>query len=278
MILAESAGLTDTGQKRKQNEDDYCIDDSLGLYVVADGMGGHAAGEVASRIAIETIRDYAGNVFQKQGTEELPDVGRNLSTTANQLLASIYLANRNVYDMARKNPAYAGMGTTVAAVMLTSDDTFISVNVGDSPVFLIRNGRLEMMSMTHTVASEVFAANQDADAALRKEFSHVLTQAIGTKNQVNPAVEERACRPGDIFVICSDGLTDMVTTAEIKDLALSQPPAEACQKMIDLANANGGQDNITVIVLKINKIVRAGGLLRRMGRFFKRSPENKRKA
>ncbi len=271
MILAEAAGLTDTGRKRKANEDDYFIDERLGLYVVADGMGGHAAGEVASRIAVETIHEYADQVFQKTGVEPLPDVGRNLSAAANQLLAAIYLANRNVYEAARSNPAYAGMGTTVAAVLFTSDDTFVSVNVGDSPVFLIRNGALELISMTHTVASEAMAANPEAEEALRKEFSHVLTQAIGTKTQVNPAVEERSCRDGDVIVLCSDGLTDMVASEQIEHLAGTLAPAEACRQLVDLANENGGQDNITVIVLKVGNLSRTGGFIRRAGRFLNRA-------
>lgn len=270
MILAEAAGLTDTGQRRKANEDDYFIDEKLGLYVVADGMGGHAAGEVASRIAVETIHEYADQVFQKTGVEPLPDVGRNLSSAANQLLAAIYLANRNVYEAARSNPAYAGMGTTVAAVLFTGDDTFVSVNVGDSPIFLIRNGALELISMTHTVASEAMAVNPEAEEALRKEFSHVLTQAIGTKTQVNPAVEERSCRDGDVIVLCSDGLTDMVAIEQIEHLAGTLAPAEACRQLVDLANENGGQDNITVIVVKVGSISRPGGFLQRAGRFMNR--------
>ena len=269
MITVESAGLTDTGRKRKANEDSFIIDEDLGLYVVADGMGGHAAGEVASRIAAETILGYISNVSSNKNPEELPDSRRRLSKQANRLLAGIHLANQSVYDLARGNPQYAGMGTTISAVFLT-DFTFIVANVGDSPVFLIRDEQIQMVSTLHTVASVALAANPDGEP-LNEEFKHMLTQAVGTKTHVAPDTVEQKCLAGDTLVLCSDGLTDMVPEETIRDTVRSDKPAAACKKLVDLANEKGGLDNITVIVIKIKDVDKPRNIFSRIGRFFNKS-------
>lgn len=263
MIVLEAAALTDTGRKRKINEDCFCTDDSLGLYAVADGMGGHAAGEVASRIAVDTFYNYMREVLKKTDSEMLPDSDRDLSKAANHLMSAVYLANQSVYDVAQGNPAYAGMGTTLSAVFFT-DETFITANVGDSPVFLIRGGEMALFSTLHTVASEASAAEPEAKRDLAREYSHILTQAIGTKDDVRPDVAEKSCQPGDIILISSDGLTDMVPEEEILTVVRSARPAAACRQLVDLANEKGGQDNITVIVLRVKKIASQTGLLSRI--------------
>ena len=269
MLIVESAGLTDTGRKRKANEDSFVIDEELGLYVVADGMGGHAAGEVASRVAAETILSYIKNITDRKNPEELPDTRRRLSKQANRLLAGIHLANKSVLDLASDNPKYAGMGTTISAVFLT-DQTFIVANVGDSPVFLIRDDQIELISTLHTVASAAKAANPNGEP-LNEEFKHMLTQAVGTKPQVAPDTVEHKGLAGDTFVLCSDGLTDMVSEELIMNTAVSDKPAVACKKLVDLANEKGGLDNITVIVLKIKDVDKPRGILSRIGNFLNKS-------
>ncbi len=261
MIVLEAAALTDTGRKRRINEDCFCTDDSLGLYAVADGMGGHAAGEVASRIAVDTFYNYMREVLKKTDSETLPDSDRNLSKAANHLMSAVYLANQSVYDVGQGNSAYGGMGTTLSAVFFTNE-TFITANVGDSPVFLIRGGEMALISTLHTVASEASAADPDAEMA--REYSHILTQAIGTKDDIRPDVAERTCQPGDIILISSDGLTDMVPEKEILAVVRSARPAAVCRKLVDRANENGGQDNITVIVLWVKKIASQAGVLSRI--------------
>ncbi|MEW6076547.1 MAG: protein phosphatase 2C domain-containing protein [Thermodesulfobacteriota bacterium] len=260
MLIVESAGLTDTGRKRKANEDSFVVDDAHNLYVVADGMGGHAAGEVASRVAVETISSYIRNLSQKH-PEELPIKIRGVSRQANRLLAGLHLANRSVYDLASNNPRYAGMGTTISAVLLTGR-TFITANVGDSPIFLVRDDQIEMVSTLHTVASAAAAANPDGEP-LDNEFKHMLTQAVGTKTSVAPDTVERKCQEGDTIVISSDGLTDMLSLDEIRDTVTVEKPVGACQKLVELANLMGGLDNITVIVIKIKKVAKNVGLLSR---------------
>ncbi len=266
MLIVESAGITDTGKKRRVNEDCFIIDVALGLYIVADGMGGHAAGEVASRLAADSLFNYIKNMSERKNPEDLPGTGRNLSKKAGHLLAGIHIANQSVYDVARGNKQYNGMGTTVSAVLLT-DRTFITANVGDSPVFLIRNNSIKLISALHTVASAALAANPDGEA-LNNGFKHMLTQAIGTKNHVEPNIIERECLTGDVIVIGSDGLTDMISQGEIRDTVNSEKPSGACKKLVDMANKNGGLDNITVIVIKIKNVYEHGNVFSRINNFF----------
>jgi PPM family protein phosphatase len=268
MLIVESAGLTDTGRKRKANEDSFVVDDDLGLYVVADGMGGHAAGEVASRVAVETISSYIRNL-SKENPEELPVKVRGVSRQANRLLAGLHLANKSVYDVACGNPRYAGMGTTISAVLLT-DRTFITANVGDSPIFLVRNDKIEMVSTLHTVASAAAAANPGGEP-LDDEFKHMLTQAVGTKEHVMPDTVEKKCLDGDTIVISSDGMTDMLSPEQIRDTVGVEKPAGACRRLVDMANEMGGLDNITVIVIKIKKVVKSGNMISRVHHFLRQS-------
>ncbi len=273
MIIVESAGLTDTGKKRKANEDTFFVDDELALYVVADGMGGHAAGEVASSLAAETIHNYMKNLAEKAAADDTPSSGgKSVSRQSQHLLAGIHLANQSVFQAAQAKTSYAGMGTTISAVRFC-DNSFIAANVGDSPVFRIRNNTMELVSVLHTFASEVVADNPGV-TEVDKSFYHILTQAVGVRESVRPDVVEKPCDVGDIIVICSDGLTDMVGADEIQSIASAQPAAEACRQLVDRANEAGGEDNITVIVLKITGIARddesilgrVKGLLKKMMR------------
>ncbi|MCK5419008.1 MAG: serine/threonine-protein phosphatase, partial [Desulfobacterales bacterium] len=145
MVTIESAGISDIGRRREQNEDSLFFDDGLGLYVVADGMGGHKAGEVASKLVAETIRDYIKQNHSDAQVEEQVNVDANLSKEARQLLAGIHLSNRIVHETALSNEAYRGMGSTVSAVYFT-EKTFIVANVGDSLIYLIRDGEIELLS------------------------------------------------------------------------------------------------------------------------------------
>ncbi|MGD9238702.1 MAG: protein phosphatase 2C domain-containing protein, partial [Desulfobacterales bacterium] len=150
MLTIESAGISDIGRRREQNEDSLFIDDGMGLYVVADGMGGHRAGEVASKLVVETIRDYLKQNQSDGQVEDLRKFDPSLSIEARQLLAGIHLSNRIVHQTALSNEAYKGMGSTVSAVYFTKK-TFIVANVGDSLIYLIRDGKIELLSVPHTL-------------------------------------------------------------------------------------------------------------------------------
>ena len=153
MINIESSGITDIGRRRKQNEDSLFYDDGMGLYVVADGMGGHKAGEVASKLVVETIRNYIDQNQDEEQPLNLVDTDEKISDEAQRLLASIHLSNRIVHQTALSNEDYKGMGSTVSAVYFTKK-TFIVANVGDSLVYLIRDGEIDLLSVPHTLVAE----------------------------------------------------------------------------------------------------------------------------
>jgi protein phosphatase len=269
MVVIESSGLTDVGQKRAGNEDAFFVDDALQLYVVADGMGGHVAGEVASGLVVDTIHDYMKRFQEGEEVEELQDPDETLSKEANRLLSSISLANRGVHEVAQSNEDYRGMGSTVSAAYFT-DDTLIVANVGDSPIYLVHDGGIELLSVTHNVISEQMAINPEAAKKLDARFRHMLTRAMGIEESVEPDVCEIQCFNGDILTISSDGLSDKVSPDEILEIVKNERPEKACQTLVDLANERGGDDNITVIVLKIRAEDEQGGIWGLISGMFKK--------
>lgn len=269
MIVVESAGVTDVGKKRKGNEDSLYLDDELKIYVVADGMGGHQAGEVASGLVVKTIEDYMNRIRSNDDAEELAHIDQRLSKEANRLLSSIHLGNRVVFQEASDKPGYKGMGSTVSAVFFT-DETAIAANVGDSPIYLVRNNEVSNLSVPHTVIAEQLAINPDAESQLSEKFKHMLTRAMGIDRTVEPDACEIQCFKDDIIVIASDGLTDKVAPEEIRDIVKDQTPETSSKALVDLANNRGGDDNITVIVLKVTDVdVEKKGVLKWIARLFK---------
>ena len=253
MVTIESAGISDIGRRREQNEDSLFFDDGLGLYVVADGMGGHNAGEVASNLVAETIRDYIKQNQSDAQVEEQVNVDANLSKEARRLLAGIHLSNRIVHETALSNEAYKGMGSTVSAVYFT-EKTFIVANVGDSLIYLIRDGEIELLSVPHTLIAEQTELDPENAELLWSDFKHVLTRAMGVEESVKADINEVPFFKNDILVISSDGLTDKATPEEILELVYNRRSDKACQGLVDLANARGGDDNITAIVLKVKSL------------------------
>jgi len=243
------------------NEDRLLIDDEHGIYAVADGMGGHRAGEVASSLAIESIRRYlAGGPAADVAAAPAP-----LSASAQRLLAGICWSNRVVHEAAVSSGSLQGMGSTIAAVYLAGD-SLVAANVGDSPIYLIRGGKIERLSEPHTLREEL--GPEEVPASL----GHVLTRALGTRPTVEPAICEVSALCEDTVVICSDGLSNKLAAEEIRDIVLSHPPERACREMIALANARGGEDNISAVVLRFGRRADSGaaGGLRRLLRRLRR--------
>jgi protein phosphatase len=253
MVVIESAGITDRGKKRKGNEDDLFLDDALGLYVVADGMGGHRAGEIASKLVVQTISKYIKK-SEKSG-DKAKTIGQDetLSREANRLLSGIHLSNKVVYQASLGNNSYRGMGSTVSTVYF-SDDTLIAANVGDSPIYLVRDKKITLLSVPHTVLAEQASLNPENAEKLRREFRHVLTRAMGTEASVKADLYEIQCFKDDILVISSDGLSDKASPEEIMELVNSNGLSAACRRLVDLANDRGGDDNVTAIVLKVKMV------------------------
>ncbi|MCP4716785.1 MAG: serine/threonine-protein phosphatase [Deltaproteobacteria bacterium] len=248
MLTIDAAGLTDVGQKRDGNEDAFLVDGERRLYVVADGMGGHLAGEVASALVVDTFKESPLTA----GTEQPQRFDETLSSEANRVLECIHAANRSVHEKSTADEQCRGMGATVSAVYCTNS-TLIIANVGDSPIYLVRDGHVEQLSVPHTVAAEQAAIDPDRLALIGDKIKHMLTRAIGVSESVVPDVCEMPGFNNDVLIICSDGLSNLVNPEEIADISSQHEPPEACKKLVDLANERGGDDNITVIVIKLNK-------------------------
>lgn len=253
MFAVESAGMTDVGRKRKNNEDALYIDDDQSLYVVADGMGGHNAGEVASMIVVDTLREFMREEAGAKNPEDLPPPDASLSPEANRLLDGIRLANREVHQTASSKDVYKGMGSTISAVMF-SDDSMITANVGDSPIYLIHNGSIELLSVTHNVLSEQAAMDPEAALKIGGSFGHMLTRAMGLSETVEADVSEIPVFKGDKVVISSDGLSDLVSPEEILEVISKRDVQGGCRELVQLANDRGGHDNVTVITLHVTSV------------------------
>ncbi len=248
MNQLESAGLTDIGRKRKMNQDAFLVNDSAGLYIVADGIGGHRAGEVASRMAVQTIdKVFSGKRSEKRNKKE--DV--RLSTEAERLSNAINAANEKIYTSSCENSAFTGMGTTVSAIYFHQDNVLgnmlIGANVGDSPIYLVREKKIERLSVPHTMVREIGGVDSTGGDGLK----HILSRAVGIETSVAADVFEMQCYFGDIIIIGSDGLSNKLENEELKDIVIQQAPQKACETLVNLANQRGGDDNITVIVVKV---------------------------
>ena len=252
MTEVDSAGITDVGKIRKANEDSYYMDDDLQIYVVADGMGGHKAGEVASRIVVETIQDKMNQEPSNTDGENLITIDQELSPDATRIMAGIHLANQAVFSLSESNKDYKGMGSTVSAILLTGTRV-IAANVGDSPIFLIRNNMIEELYTPHTyLAEHAKLAPKDAKP-LSQQYAHMITRAVGLKEAVQPDVIEIEGLQGDMFLICSDGLSDLLKPEEIKRVATNYRPKKAVKALVAHANRRGGRDNITIIIIRLTK-------------------------
>jgi serine/threonine protein phosphatase PrpC len=246
-------GRTDKGLVRPNNEDNFYLNESTGLLVVADGMGGHASGEVASKMAVDVIRDYFKNVQEGQA----PIVGQyreDCSEITNQIGSAIRLANMAIYEAAKSDPKLKGMGTTIAAVLHNGNRLSIA-HVGDSRIYLVRAGDIEQLTDDHSFVSEQVKRELiTKEEAQKSDMKNILTRAVGIAPDVEIDFDELTLADRDILILCSDGLSSMVSDDDILSAATSvNNPVEACEKLIDMANKNGGRDNITVIAGYIRK-------------------------
>ncbi len=240
-------GMTDVGRRRDSNEDEFLVDADHGVFAVADGMGGHAAGEVASNIAIETLAERL-----RDGPWNGDPDGRR--TAARGLALAINEANRRICDSVMEREEWRGMGTTVVALVIVGDHAIIG-HVGDSRAYLLRGGRLLRLTSDHSwVNEQVKLGLLSDDDAQHHPMRNIVTRALGNRPDVEVDVVEEPTRPGDTFLLCSDGLNTMLEDEEIRD-ALSRhdgDPAAACRALVEAANSRGGEDNTTVVVVRID--------------------------
>src|ERR1044071_3889824 len=239
-------GLTDVGRQRQHNEDTFLVADEAKLFLVADGMGGHAAGEIASRIAVDSISEFIVHTKEDDGT--WPHAyDEHYTRTTNRLMAALRMANTRVLEAMRKDARLRGMGTTVVAAL--ADDSKMSVaHVGDSRAYMIRNGKISRITNDHSWVYEQVQAGMLTEAEAEKHpLRNVITRALGGALSVNPDATEITFQTGDVYLPCSDGLTGMVPEEEILRVVTNADGnlEQACKELIDAANERGGLDNIT---------------------------------
>lgn len=237
-------GITHQGMVRINNEDSISILDNLGVAILADGMGGHQAGEVASSMAVEMIKQYFSEIAGN------PDAAPN----GDNMLESIELANTAVFELSQQRPECAGMGTTVVVCSFI-DGKIVTGHVGDSRLYRFRDTRLEQVTQDHSVVQELvsrgFMSTEEANNSMNK---NLVTKALGIEAAVEADLNEQDYQNGDVFLLCSDGLSDVVPDAEIKNTILEnqQDIGATAQALVDQANAAGGPDNISVILVRVS--------------------------
>jgi serine/threonine protein phosphatase PrpC len=246
-----SFGKTDTGKTRNNNEDSYLVDDGMGLYAVADGIGGHEGGEVASRMAIEGLSQIVRERCSGAGNTTAHGVFAEDDPCGAALSRAFTLANGAIRRAAEDNPALLHMGTTMTA-LLFHEATAHLTHVGDSRAYRLRAGILTQVTEDHTViADQVRAGLLTPGQAQKSPYRHVITRALGIDPEL--AVDNRTIevRPDDTFLLCTDGLTEMVDDETILRIVKDASPQEAAERLVREANDRGGVDNITVVVIQI---------------------------
>lgn len=253
-----SSGVSDVGRVRTNNEDSFQILDSQNLYVLSDGMGGEAHGEVASALAVETVVKYCTETKDDADATVLGNTPDNFGDKTRRLQNAVRHANLNIYESAQKNPAQRGMGATLTTVWAGQEKLSVA-HVGDSRAYLLRTGNLQQLTSDHSlVAEQVRRGIITPQQAEESEMQSVLLRALGAHPEVEVDVDEVGIFPGDVLLLCSDGLTRMVTEPEIAGtLQAETRPANAAQKLVDLANERGGMDNITVIVVRFQETAKS---------------------
>lgn len=263
MFKVLAYGSTNVGRERKNNEDAFRIAPDAGVYLVCDGMGGHASGEIASQIAADAIVRFVALERHRPEFRWPAEVAHQMSEEARSLDAAVRMANSEVFAASIRNPAHKGMGTTVAGV-LAGPTRLALVHVGDSRIYRYRDGELEQLTDDHSLLNH-YLRTRPMSAQQIKQFAgkNVIVRAVGLRDAVEPDIQLQEYRRDDVYLLCSDGLTDMVEDPAISDvvahLAASakegrQNLAEAGEQLIELALQGGGKDNVTVLLLQVVEV------------------------
>ncbi len=254
-MRAIAAGLSDVGLQREHNEDSFIVLKEYDLYVVADGMGGHRAGDVASKLATETISEF----FKSTANDDVTwpfHFDTNLSEEENRLLTGIRVANRQIFERSTRSREYHGMGTTVVGAMFSPRKKRMYIgHVGDSRCYRVRSGGIQLLTRDHSLINDYLLAMPDLTEEQRSELpKNVITRALGMQDQVVVDLQHDEPTIGDVYLLCSDGLSGMVSDEEIQKIVGGAPDIrDACKKLIQKANESGGEDNATVVLIKIEE-------------------------
>jgi serine/threonine protein phosphatase PrpC len=249
------AAKTDVGMKRTHNEDYFSLMEDEQLFVVADGMGGHSSGEVASRMAAETVSEFYQRTKDEDATWPYK-MDRNLSYIENRLACGIKLANYKIYEAASKDIRFKGMGTTVVTTLISGNKIYIA-HVGDSRCYRIRQGLIDQLTRDHSLLEDYKDAKPDMTEEEERNFPHknVITRALGMRETVQVDIHTHDVEDGDMFLLCSDGLSGMVNDDQLLATIKSAPNLEhLVAELVDQANRAGGTDNITTLVLECTNV------------------------
>jgi protein phosphatase len=250
--VLEAHGLSDVGHARKTNEDSFISDTALQLFVVADGMGGHSAGEVASSLAVDAI---AGFIRRTEGDGDVSwpyGIEPRLSFSGNRLRTAAHLANRRVFRAAERHDEYTGMGTTIVGALISGRRLAVA-NAGDSRLYLFADGRLTQLTHDDTWAATVLAAQGNSGPAGRPSSSmrHVLTNVLGAREEVDVHVSEHDLSGGEMILLCSDGLHGVLDDSTLQMmLGAGGTPVEIVPQLIETALTRGAKDNITAVLAR----------------------------
>jgi serine/threonine protein phosphatase PrpC len=250
-LTVQVAGKSDVGCVRTNNEDNFGYDWRYGIYVVCDGMGGQAAGEVASKLAVDTVLGY----FREAGKEKkYPPAGKifeGVSERASALGNAIQLANHNIHNAAIENPRQSGMGSTIAAVFIEGDQYSVA-HVGDSRIYLLRKDAIQQLTNDHSLVMEqVRRGLITAEEAQRSEMANIIIRALGSEDTVEPDLSDLVAESGDTLLLTSDGLTRHVPDEKLLEVVEHAGSLrQACDALIEVAKQAGGQDNITCLLVR----------------------------
>ena len=244
LVHYSAAAATDRGRKRPSNEDAFAYSVEHGVYLVCDGMGGAAAGEIASSLAVdETLNHLSRRIGSGVETGNLVHLAEE----------AIGIANDAIYKRAERNYKLSGMGTTLVG-LIVDERRVLVFNVGDSRCYLLRNSKIQQLTMDHSLVEEqVRLGRMTHSEALRSPLKNVITRALGTQSRVTPDVFEREAEPGDLFLLCSDGLTRELSDSQIESVLRSDLTlAVQCTKLVEAAMNAGGNDNITCLLVRVD--------------------------
>src|SRR3984957_17774523 len=260
-MRAIAAGQSDVGLQREHNEDSIVVLKEYDLYVVADGMGGHRAGDVASKLATETISEF----FKSTANDDVTwpfHFDTNLSEEENRLLTGIRVANRQIFERSTRSREYHGMGTTVVGAMFSPKKQRMYIgHVGDSRCYRVREGQIQQLTRDHSLINDYLLAMPALTDEQKSELpKNVITRALGMQDHVVVDLQHDDPKQGDVYVLCSDGLSGMASDDDIRQIVTgTQDIREACRRLIQRANERGGEDNITAVLIKIEKQDEAAG-------------------
>lgn len=254
-MRAIASGLTDVGLQRDHNEDSYAVLSEYDLFIVADGMGGHRAGDVASRLATESIAEFFRSTAQEDATWPF-HFDTSLSEDENRLVTGIRVANRRIFERSIRSRDCAGMGTTIVGALYSRRKHRLFVgHVGDSRAYRVRGKVIQQLTRDHSLINDYLMAMPDLTEEQRAELpKNVITRALGMQDSVAVDLVSDEPQLGDVYLLCSDGLSGMLTDDEIQGVVDSSTDTiEICRRLITKANEHGGEDNITALVVRFEE-------------------------